>query len=121
MGEVTALGKDDLRHLRWAGAGVLGAGTVLSRLPAGIGLPCPLRTLTGIPCPLCGMTTSVKETLAGDLAGALAVNPAGLVLVASLLYLLVVRPTAVRLPPVAAVLVAFPVLWIFELNRFGLL
>ena len=121
MGEVSALRKDDLRHLRWAGAGLLGAGAVLSRLPAGIGLPCPLRTLTGVPCPFCGMTTSVKETLSGDLAGAVAANPAGAVLVGVLAYLLVVRPTTVRLPPTAAVLVAFPLLWIFELNRFGFL
>ncbi|HZD72150.1 MAG TPA: DUF2752 domain-containing protein, partial [Actinomycetes bacterium] len=41
----------------------------------GLGLPCPLRTLTGVPCPLCGMTTAATSLRAGDLGAAAAANP----------------------------------------------
>jgi hypothetical protein len=41
----------------------------------GLGLPCPLRTITGIPCPLCGMTTAAVNLSKGDAAAALAANP----------------------------------------------
>ncbi|HEX8859889.1 MAG TPA: DUF2752 domain-containing protein, partial [Actinomycetes bacterium] len=41
----------------------------------GIGLPCLLRTLTGVPCPLCGMTTAATSLAAGDPRAALAANP----------------------------------------------
>lgn len=121
MEEARALRHDEVRHLRWAGAAVLVAGAALSRLPTGIGLPCPLRSLTGIPCPFCGMTTSVKETMSGHVAGALAANPAGLLLVAAVLYLLVARPAKVWLPPVAVLLPVIALLWLFELSRFGFL
>ena len=42
---------------------MLGAACVLPALPGHPGAACPLRMLTGIPCPLCGMTTSVEETV----------------------------------------------------------
>ncbi len=56
---------------------------------AGRELPviCPSRLLFGVNCPGCGMTRSVLLTLGGDLRGALAVNPAGPVLVAALILL----------------------------------
>ncbi|OLB66396.1 MAG: hypothetical protein AUI10_02800 [Actinobacteria bacterium 13_2_20CM_2_72_6] len=41
----------------------------------GFGLPCPLRTLTGVPCPLCGMTTAATSLAAGRPDAALAANP----------------------------------------------
>ncbi len=56
---------------------------------AGRELPviCPSRLLFGVNCPGCGMTRSVLLTLGGDLRGALALNPAGPVLVAALILL----------------------------------
>lgn len=56
---------------------------------AGHELPviCPSRLLFGVTCPGCGMTRSVLLTLGGDLRGALALNPAGPVLVAALVLL----------------------------------
>lgn len=99
---------------------MLGAGAVLARFPAAVGLPCPLRTITGIPCPLCGMTTSVRETMAGDLVGAMAANPFGIGLVALVLALFLLRPTRLRIP-LAPFLVLAPLSWAFQLSRFGYL
>lgn len=106
--------------LRTAAGAMLAAAAVLPLLPGHPGLPCPLRTLTGVPCPLCGMTTSVEATVHVDLRAAFAANPAGLALVALALVLLVRRPRTVRVPAVGvvAVLVA---MWAFELHRFSIL
>lgn len=120
MAAVTLRG-DEARHLRWAGGAMVGAGLVLGRLPPGVGLPCPLRTVTGVPCPLCGMQTAVKATLAGDLVRAVAANPAGVVTVVVALVLLATRPDEVRLPPVPVLGVVLASMWAWELARFGLL
>lgn len=112
---------DQARHLRWAGGAMLAGGLVLGRLPAGAGLPCPLRSLTGIPCPLCGMQTSVKATMAGDLGAAVSANPAGVLAVAVAVVLLLTRPAAVPVPRVSFVVAALAAMWAFELARFGVL
>ena len=108
----------DTRFMRGAGAAMLGAAAVLPALPGHPGLPCPLRTLTGVPCPLCGMTTSVEATVHLDPLRALAANPAGPLLVAVVLVLLVWRPPMVRVawPLVVA---ALALSWVFQLHRFG--
>ena len=110
----------DGRDLRIAGGVMLCAGALLPFLPEGTGVPCLLRAATGIPCPLCGMTTSVTETLRLDLADALAANPAGVAAVAAAALVLAFRPARVRLsaPFVYVTLVA---MWLFELHRFGFL
>jgi Protein of unknown function (DUF2752) len=99
----------------------------------GIGLPCPLRTLTGVPCPMCGMTTAATGLAAGDLQVALAANPFVLVLAALTLVmaaLMAARAAGLAPPPaqwpasrrrqaywaVAALLTAS---WAFQLHRFG--
>ena len=110
----------DASGLRFAGVAMLAAGAVLPFAPDHVGLPCPLRTATGIPCPLCGMTTSVEAMVRLDVHDALAANPAGPIAVAAAVALLVVRPRAVRLP-LAAVLFALVALWLFELHRFSIL
>ena len=110
----------DARDLRVAGAVMLGAGALLPLLPDGVGIPCPLRTLTGIPCPLCGMTTSVVATVHLRLDEALAANPAGVAAVAVAVAVIVLRPERLRISALL-VLVALVAMWIFELHRFSLL
>lgn len=89
-------------------------------LPFQLGILCPLRAATGVPCPLCGMTTSVTAVTHLDFAGALAANPMGVVAVAFGVYLLVRRPDqlGVSMPLVFIVLAG---MWVFELNRFGII
>ena len=110
----------DARDGRIAGALMLGAGLVLPLLPGHPGIACPLRTLTSVPCPLCGMTTSVEDTLHLDIRAALAANPAGVAAVLAAIAILLVRPTGVRLHRLApAAMLAM--MWLFELHRFGFL
>ena len=115
------IGGEQVHHLRWAGGAMLGAALVLTWLPAGVGLPCPLRSLTGVPCPFCGLQTSVKATLVGDVGRAVAANPAGVVAVVLAVVLLVLRPATIRLPPLPVVAAGLAAMWAFELARFGLL
>lgn len=100
---------------------MIGAAAALPLLPGHAGLPCPLRTLTGVPCPLCGMTTSVEATVHGHLVAAVQANPAGpFAVVAALLLLVRRRPGSLRVPSVALVMLVLG-LWLFELHRFSLI
>jgi hypothetical protein len=110
----------DVRELRWVGAGMLAAGALLPLLPGDAGLPCPLRTITGVPCPLCGMTTSVVAAVHGNAADALAANPAGIALVLAAVALLLFRPARLLLPAIAPPFV-LAAMWLFELHRFSIL
>ena len=115
---VTAAADVELQPLRWLGGAMLVLGLVLPHLPGNPGLPCPLRTTTGVPCPLCGMTTSVEAALRGDMHAAAAANPFGILAVLTAIILLV-RPAWRRLQvPVSIVVVAGAVSWLFELHRF---
>lgn len=109
----------EVRDLRVAGAAMLGAAAVRPLLPGAPGLVCPLRALTGVPCPLCGMTTSVESILQLRLGEAFAANPAGVAAVLVAVLLLVLRPSALRVPSVALPL-GLAGMWAFELHRFGL-
>ncbi len=71
-----------LRDLRYAAAAMLGAALVWPSLPVHPPALCPLRTTTGIPCPFCGMTRAVVATVHGHLAESLRYNPAGVLVVA---------------------------------------
>jgi hypothetical protein len=79
----------DAGRLRAAGAAMLGIAVVRPMLPIQPGLPCPLRTLTGVPCPFCGMTRAVTDVVHGELAKSLVMNPAGVVAVAIAVALLI--------------------------------
>jgi hypothetical protein len=117
-----------------AGLGAAGAALAYQALGGeGLGLPCPLRTVTGVPCPLCGMTTAATGLAAGDPGAALAANPFLLVLAGFTLVMAVLmaaRAAGWLAPPaqwpparrrqtywVVAGLAAAS--WVFQLHRFG--
>lgn len=100
---------------------MLGGAAVRPLLPDGLGLPCPLRTLTGIPCPLCGMTTSVTATVHLDLGAAVAATPAGILAVALALVLLASRRRQRVAAPAWLLVVAAGLMWTFQLFRFSVL
>ena len=125
-------------HITMAG---LGAGLVGSVYPmimahtGGQGIPCPLRTLTGVPCPFCGLTTATVGLAHGHWATAAATSPLAY-LVAGLVVgttpVLAFRAAGVARPPrpwsasarrraryVVAVVVAMS--WLFQLHRYGFL
>ncbi|MFT4216485.1 MAG: DUF2752 domain-containing protein [Micropruina sp.] len=62
---------DARRGLRSLAAfGAAGVGLSVLSATAGIGVPCPFRSLTGLLCPLCGGTHVGVALLHGDLAAA---------------------------------------------------
>jgi Protein of unknown function (DUF2752) len=99
----------------------------------GIGLLCPLRTLTGVPCPMCGMTTAATGLGRGDLDAALAANPFVLVLAVLIMGMAVLMaaraaglaapaapwPASRRRQALWAVAVLLAASWAFQLHRFG--
>ncbi|MHB8670542.1 MAG: DUF2752 domain-containing protein [Acidimicrobiales bacterium] len=111
----------DTHGLRWAGAAMLGLALALPALPGHPGIPCPLRSLTGVPCPFCGMTTSVEATVHGHLGAAAAANPAGILAVVVATVLLLRRRLVLGVPPAGVLLGSILALWLFELHRFGFL
>jgi Protein of unknown function (DUF2752) len=115
---VAARAEIDLLPMRWLGGAMLALGVVLPHLSGNPGLPCPLRTATGVPCPFCGMTTSVKATMRGDLGGATVANPFGILAVVAAVVLQL-RPSwrSMRIPTVV-LLGGVAVSWLFELHRF---
>jgi Protein of unknown function (DUF2752) len=124
-------------QLGLAGLGAAAASFVypVASHATGLGLPCLLRTLTGVPCPLCGMTTAATSLAAGDPRAALAANPFVLVLAAGTLgmtAMLAARaaglaPVPVPWSPAAqrracwAVALLAAASWAFQLHRFGLI
>jgi hypothetical protein len=119
------------------GLGAAAAAFVCSPLSraTGLGLPCPLRTLTGIPCPTCGMTTAATRLAAGDLHAALLANPFVLVLAGLTVFMAVLLPLrqlglvgppaqwseARRRQAYWATGLLAAASWVFQLHRFGFL
>lgn len=101
----------------------------------GQGLPCPLRTLTGVPCPFCGMTTAAVAITHGNWSAAAAANPfaylvaalvigtAPVVIARAVGQVSTARPWSLaarrRMGRVVAGLVALS--WLFQLRRYGFL
>lgn len=125
-------------HVTLFCAGAAGVGSVYPLIMAhtgGHGLPCPLRTLTGVPCPFCGLTTATVALTHGNWAAAVAANPlaclaAGLAIGTA--PVLVARAAGRAAEPRSwsaatrrrvrwslAVVVALS--WMFQLHRFGFL
>lgn len=117
---VRTSGVVDLADARLAGAVMLGAAVALPLLPGHVGLPCPLRTLTGIPCPLCGMTTSVTAVTHLHVGRALAANPAGIVAVLVAVALLVSRRRGVVALPPWLLPATLASMWAYQLVRFSI-
>ncbi len=92
------------------------AGGMWAVAPVHPGLPCPFRTITGLPCPLCGMTRAVSAALHGDVIASLRFQPAGLMLLALVAWVLVRRSRAeVRLPTWVLPAV-FGAMWVWNLT-----
>jgi hypothetical protein len=98
------------------------AALLVPALPAGHrGLPCPLRTLTGIPCPLCGMSTSVVAAVHLHLHAAVVANPAGPVAVLFAIGLLILRRATRLTVPSWLMPAGLAVMEVWEMARFRLL
>ena len=119
----------------------LGAGAIGSVYPmimvhtGGQGIPCPLRTLTGVPCPFCGLTTATVALTHGQWATAASTSPLAYLaaaLVIGTIPVLVARGAGLARPPgpwseaarkrtryTAYVVVALS--WIVQLHRYGFL
>jgi len=125
-------------HITMFGAGAAPVGALYPFLMAhtgGQGVPCPLRTLTGVPCPFCGMTTATVAIIHGNWAAAAATNPFAYLaaaLVVGTAPVLVARAAGQaplprpwsewarrRIGRVMAGLVALS--WLFQLRRYGFL
>src|SRR5215471_14743796 len=59
-----------------AGCGAIGAVYPMIMAHDGYhGIPCPLRTLTGVPCPFCGLTTATVAMAHGQWLTAVKASP----------------------------------------------
>jgi hypothetical protein len=123
-------------HITMAGlsAGVIGAVyPVITAHRGAVGLPCPLRTLTGVPCPFCGLTTATVALTHGQWGVAASTSPLAYLVAALVLAttpVLLARAAGLTKPPSPwspatrrrtryAVLVVLAMSWVFQLHRFG--
>jgi hypothetical protein len=125
-------------HITMFGAGAALVGSFYPMIMAhtgGQGIPCPLRTLTGVPCPFCGLTTATVALTHGEWEIAARTSPlaylvGGLVVATAPVLLARVtgkaglpRPwsTGARNRTRRAMYVVVALSWIFQLHRYGFL
>ena len=121
----------ELSDVRTAAGLMLAGGAVRATMAHPVGIPCPLRTLTGIPCPLCGQAKlrldpirkcmSVTAVAHLDIVGAAAANPAGIAAVAAAVAVLVFHNRRTVTLPAWLIPSALVLMWLFELQRFHLI
>ena len=122
-------------NITMVSAGAIAIGAVYPSIMArtgGHGIPCPLRSLTGVPCPFCGLTTAavalahgqwetaVKASPLACLAAILAAGTAPMLAARMLGLAPLPRPasdlTRRRISGVVIVIVALS--WLFQLRRY---
>lgn len=129
--DTSGLPRDDvLGGIGLLGLGGLALAAVHSLTGGQVGIPCPLRVLTGIACPACGATRAAAALLHGDLGAALQFNAPVLVAGVVVAYLwtawVLQRFGVVRLPrpglgdrarrALLPVLVALALVWMLLRN-----
>lgn len=77
MPEVDEGRRERLRKTLCGACTVIGAGILYAVfvMATGIGLPCPIRLVTGLKCPGCGITTCLVSLLRLDFHAAFHANP----------------------------------------------
>jgi hypothetical protein len=101
--------------LRYAGLGLLAVAALWRVSPVHPPLVCPLRETTGIPCPFCGMTRAVVAAVHGDVLGSLRFNPAGLLVLALVAFVIVRARLPLTRAPAWIVFGFLGALWIYNL------
>jgi hypothetical protein len=109
----------ELSDIRTAAGIMLAGAAVRATMSHPVGLPCPLRTITGVPCPLCGMTTSVTAMAHLDLGAAVAAKPGGVLAVVVAVAVLVFRNRHSVTLPAWLIPAGLVVMWLYELHRFN--
>lgn len=123
-------------HITLFGAGAAMVGAAYPAVVAHTslhGLPCPLRTITGVPCPFCGLTTATVALTHGEWGAAARTSPLAYLaaaLVVGTAPILLARLAGMIRPPrpwsaaarkrtrlIVAVIVAAS--WVFQLHRYG--